>query len=99
MTLDRRGLMTAAIAGTAGVMSMQGRSALADTAASASATGSYTYDFGDMTVTAATDGYVRRELQAGFVTNADFDAVKAALEAAFMPTDTLDIPFTPMVEK
>ncbi len=60
-------------------------------------TSAYRYTIGDMTVTAATDGFFTREMDEGFVTNADFADVQAALEQAFMPTDKLDIPFTPIV--
>jgi glyoxylase-like metal-dependent hydrolase (beta-lactamase superfamily II) len=59
----------------------------------------YSYKIGDLTITAATDGIATRPLDAGFVTNADFADVQAALEDAFMPTEALDIPFTPVVAR
>lgn len=57
----------------------------------------YRYAIGDITVIAATDGFNPLALQDGFVRNAALADVQAALEAAFLPKDTLNIPFTPMV--
>lgn len=95
--MNRRAMMTTAIAGGAGAMVMESSSAQAQTAEAPDMASSYSYALGDMTVTAATDGFVTRPLEAGFVTNAEFSAVQATLEAAFMPTETLDVPFTPML--
>lgn len=101
MGLDRRQALGATLAGAAGVMAIRPTAAAADSqkgdAMPGQTTSAYQYDIGSMTVTTATDGYVRRPLEDGFVINAEFEAVKGALEAAFMPTDTLDVPFTPVV--
>lgn len=97
MSVDRRSAMTATLAGVAGAMALRPQDAHAESHATAMPPSVYSYSIGDLTVTPATDGFVTRPLKDGFVTNAELDAVKAALENAFMPTDTLDIPFTPVV--
>jgi glyoxylase-like metal-dependent hydrolase (beta-lactamase superfamily II) len=54
----------------------------------------YRYRIGSFEVTALFDGSIKRPLDAGLVTNAPFDEVKAALSEAFLPTDSYEIPFT-----
>lgn len=61
---------------------------------SAQAGNAYRYRIGSLEVTALFDGSVKRPLDAGFVTNAPFDEVKATLKEAFLPTDSYEIPFT-----
>jgi glyoxylase-like metal-dependent hydrolase (beta-lactamase superfamily II) len=58
--------------------------------------GIYRYGLGRFTVTAATDGMNVRELDAGFVRNAEFADVQQALRDAFLPTDKLYVPFNPI---
>lgn len=56
----------------------------------------YRFKVGELEVTAINDGFARRPLD-GFIKNATLDDVKAALGAAFLPTDQLTIPFTTLV--
>ena len=55
------------------------------------------FQLGELTVTLIHDGHARRPLDAGFVRSVPIEQVRAALEAAFQPTDTLWIPFTSVV--
>lgn len=48
-------------------------------------------------VIALSDGSVRRPLDAGFVRNAPLDQVEAALAAQGLPTDHIQVPYTPFV--
>lgn len=59
--------------------------------------GIYRYRVGRFAMTAATDGMNVRELDAGFVRNADFADVQQALTDAFLPTDKLYVPFNPLL--
>jgi glyoxylase-like metal-dependent hydrolase (beta-lactamase superfamily II) len=59
--------------------------------------GIYRYKVGEFELTAITDGINLRPVQEGFVKNAPLDDVKAALTAAYLPTDKLPIPFTQLV--
>lgn len=69
--------------------------ALAQTANEpAQAPGFYRRRLGDMMVTHVNDGVAIQPLGDGFVTNATLDSVKGALGDAFLPTDTLAIPFS-----
>lgn len=52
---------------------------------------------GAMEVIALNDGAVRRPLGDEFVTNAPIEQVKAMLASQNLPTDYVDIPFTPFV--
>lgn len=52
---------------------------------------------GAATVTMLSDGFVSRPLDANFVRNAPLSSVQATLAAAGLPTDRIDVPFTPMV--
>jgi len=61
------------------------------------AAAAYRYKSGDIVVTAATEGVNIRKLEDGFVTNASLDEVKGALAEAFLPSDIVPIPFTPVV--
>ena len=60
------------------------------------APGFYRYKVGDITLTAINDGFGRRPLE-GFVRNAELADVKKAMEAAFLPSDALNITFTTLV--
>lgn len=95
MTLSRRHLLAAApaaaIAGSATSMTASAQSARA-----AQAPGYYRYRVGDIAVTAVNDGVGERPVE-GFIRNADLGEVKAALTAAFMPTDKLQLTFTSLV--
>ncbi|WP_374667141.1 MBL fold metallo-hydrolase [Ramlibacter sp.] len=52
---------------------------------------------GDMELIAFNDGALRRPLGEEFVTNAPLEQVKALLASQGLPTDYVDIPFTPFV--
>jgi glyoxylase-like metal-dependent hydrolase (beta-lactamase superfamily II) len=52
---------------------------------------------GAMEVIALHDGALRRPLGEEFVTNAPLEQVKALLASQGLPTDYVDIPFTPFV--
>lgn len=54
-------------------------------------------DFEGFSVIALADGLVARPLDAGFVKNADFADVQAALSSAGLPTDHIMVPYTPFV--
>lgn len=97
MIVNRRGMfvgagaVAAATVGTrfaGGAMAQESQSALPS---------AYRYAVGEMTVTAAHDGHWAMPLEEGFVTNAALSEVQAALDATFMPTDALNIVFTPIV--
>lgn len=59
--------------------------------------GAYRYKLGEFELTAVTDGIGRRPLDPGFIRNAKVEDVKRALEDAFLPIDTLAIPFTALL--
>jgi glyoxylase-like metal-dependent hydrolase (beta-lactamase superfamily II) len=54
-------------------------------------------DLGSVVVTTLNDGHFVRPLDAGFVTNASLEDVQAALSEAGLPTDSVEVPFTPLV--
>ena len=57
----------------------------------------YRYKVGDILVTAVHEGMNAMPLKEGFVRNAPFTDVQAAMAEDFQPTDTLNITFTPLV--
>ncbi len=59
--------------------------------------GIYRYRIGEFELTAINDGVGLRDVQDGFVRNAALEDVKGALEAAYLPTDKLPIPFNQLV--
>jgi glyoxylase-like metal-dependent hydrolase (beta-lactamase superfamily II) len=59
--------------------------------------GIYRYKIGDFELTAINDGINLRPIQEGFIKNAPLEQVKSALEAAYLPTDKLPIPFNQLV--
>ncbi len=52
---------------------------------------------GSMEVIALNDGAVRRPLGEEFVTNAPLEQVKALLSSQNLPTDYIDVPYTPFL--
>ena len=52
---------------------------------------------GDMDLVAINDGVVRRPLGQEFVTNAPLEQVKALLASQGLPTDYVDVPYTPFL--
>ena len=106
-SFDRRGLMAAAGALAAtpllarlGISPAAAQTAAAPAAAPAAAgpaqaPGFYRFKLGSRVVTVVNDGYGSRPKPTeGFVKNADAAAVEAALQAGFLPTDAINIPYT-----
>ena len=54
-------------------------------------------DLGGVKVSMLSDGFVSRPLDANFVRNAPLGEVQAALKEAGLPTDKLDVPYTPLL--
>jgi glyoxylase-like metal-dependent hydrolase (beta-lactamase superfamily II) len=71
-------------------------SASAPTPGSRQAPGFYRYKVGDLEVTAINDGFARRPVE-GFIRNAELSQVQAALQEAFLPTDSLPLTFNTLV--
>lgn len=95
--LDRRAVLALSAAAAAiGVLPSDLVHAQAAAPAAAQAPGFYRYKVGDATVTAINDGFAMRPLE-GFVRNAELDAVKKAMDAAFLSQVQLQIPFTTLV--
>jgi glyoxylase-like metal-dependent hydrolase (beta-lactamase superfamily II) len=59
--------------------------------------GIYRYKIGEFELTAINDGVNLRPVEDGFVKNATLDAVKGALQDAYLPTDKLPIPFNQLI--
>jgi glyoxylase-like metal-dependent hydrolase (beta-lactamase superfamily II) len=102
MSVTRRSILAAAPAAAA--VSALGAPAFAQGTPPAAAGGAqqapgfYRYKVGDIEATAINDGFWARSTE-GFVKNADAAAVKKAMEDAFLPSNTLPIPFTTTVLK
>lgn len=99
MPITRRTLFSGATA----LAAVAAASPMAATPARAAATpagkqapGLYRYKVGDYEITAINEGIAQRPLE-GFIKNAELADVKEALEAAFLPTDKVTIPFTTLV--
>lgn len=73
--------------------------AAAQTGSGQQVPGLYRYKIGGVEVTAVNDGVRTFPLPEGFVKNASRQEVNAALEAAFMPKDTMSIQFNPLLLK
>jgi glyoxylase-like metal-dependent hydrolase (beta-lactamase superfamily II) len=98
--ITRRTVLSGAVAASAAVAF----SPLASTPAAASAAaagkqnaGWYRYKVGSLEVTVVTDGARVFPLPDTFVRNAKKEEVSAALQASFLPGDTLTVPFNPTV--
>jgi len=91
----RRLLRTSALAAAA----LASRSAPVATAplSSTQAAGFYRFRIGSIELTALYDGFWNRPIDDKFVRNAPYAEVKKALADAFMPPDTLAMPFTPLL--
>jgi glyoxylase-like metal-dependent hydrolase (beta-lactamase superfamily II) len=92
----RAALGAAAAALAAPALSITSAQAVAP-AAGRQVPGIYRYKVGEFELTAINDGVNLRPMQDGFVKNAPLDDVKSALEAAYLPTDKLPIPFNQLV--
>jgi glyoxylase-like metal-dependent hydrolase (beta-lactamase superfamily II) len=100
MNLTRRtilagtALAAAPIGGSAALA--QTNSTPAPNADSRQAPGFYRYKVGDIEVTVINDGFARRPVE-GFIKNAEIKDVQAALQDAFLPTDSLPLTFNTLV--
>ncbi|MGO4389208.1 MBL fold metallo-hydrolase [Microvirga sp. 2YAF29] len=100
MTMTRRTIL----AGTAlAAAPIGGSAALAQTSSTPApsadarqAPGFYRYKVGDIEVTVINDGFARRPVE-GFIKNAELKDVQAALQDAFLPTDSLPLTFNTLV--
>ncbi|HEU0100192.1 MAG TPA: MBL fold metallo-hydrolase, partial [Allosphingosinicella sp.] len=61
------------------------------------APGFYRYMVGDIQITAVTDGVNSFPIPDGFVANASKAEISAALAAAYLDTEKLSVPYTPIV--
>jgi len=97
--MDRRGFLGADMAGAAALTfsSVWSQSTPNFGAPAAPAVGFKRMKLGAMEVIALNDGALRRPLGEEFVTNAPLEQVKALLASQGLPTDYVDIPFTPFV--
>jgi glyoxylase-like metal-dependent hydrolase (beta-lactamase superfamily II) len=97
--MDRRGFLGAGMAGAAALTfsSVWSQSTPNFGAPVAPTVGFKRMKLGAMEVIALHDGALRRPLGEEFVTNAPLEQVKALLASQNLPTDYVDIPFTPFV--
>ncbi len=98
--LSRRHLLTgtAAAGAAAALMPLAASPARAAAPpAGAQAPGFYRYKVGDFQISAVTDGAATFPLPDKFVQNHSKDEVQKALAAAYQPTGTVTVPFTPIV--
>lgn len=99
MSLSRRTfLISCAALGVASIFSVFGTvAAAASPSATAIASGVTRVDLGPVVVTTVNDGFFARPLDANFVRNATLEEVQAALAEAGLPTDTVEVPFNPLI--
>jgi glyoxylase-like metal-dependent hydrolase (beta-lactamase superfamily II) len=95
--ITRRGVIGGAVAVSAVGTIIPTQARAAGPTASKQAAGFYHYNVGDIQVTVVTDGARSFPLPDGFVVNAKKEDINAALQAAYMPLDTVTIYFTPIV--
>lgn len=95
--ISRRGVLAggAALTAAANLPFVESSRAAAPLAGK-QAPGFYRYKVGDFEVNVISDGALKFPVE-GFVTNVSPDQVRAALTAAFLNTDGLTVPFTPIV--
>lgn len=79
------------------LLSMTASPASAQTSSGQQVPGLYRYKVGDIEVTAVNDGVRTFPLPDGFVKNASREEVNAALQAGFLPKDTLSLQFNPLL--
>ena len=94
-SLDRRQLFKLGAAGLATAAALPASAKAPLSGAQGAAV--YRYKVGDIEVTALNDGIAKFPLAEGFVTNAKLADVQAALKDAFLPPETMQIPFTALV--
>ena len=97
--LHRRHFLSAGLAGTAALTlsSVWSQSAPSLGAPALPAPGFRKFQVGDIELIALNDGVLRRPLGEEFVRNAPIEQVKALLAGQGLPTDHVDIPFTPVL--
>ncbi len=96
-TMTRRGLLGSSAAVAAGAaLSGQSVAHAAAPVIGKQAPGFYRYKVGDAEVTVIADGALGFPVE-NFVSNVTTEQVKAALTAAFRSTDSLSVPFSPVV--
>lgn len=93
----RRAALGALAAAAAAPLSSAPAAHAAAPAAGRQVPGIYRYKIGEFELTAINDGVNLRPIQDGFVKNAPLEDVKGALDAAFLPTDKLPIPFNQLI--
>src|SRR5204862_7430220 len=94
--LSRRSLLGSAAAVTATSLIAPMVQAAAP-ASGKQAPGFYRYKVGDYEITVVNDGVWNRKLESATVPGRPLAEVQQALADAFQPTDTLTIPFSPVV--
>lgn len=98
MSMTRRGfVVTAAALGAACMTGVLAGSAWATPGTTTLGPGVTRVDLGAVQVTMLSDGHFSRPLDAAFVRNAALTEVQAALAGAGLPTDRVEVPFTPLV--
>jgi len=97
--LHRRHFLTAGIAGTAAltVSTVWSQNAPNFGVPSLPLPGFRKFKVGDIELVALNDGVLRRPLGEEFIRNAPIEQVKALLASQGLPTDYVDIPFTPVL--
>ena len=97
--LDRRSFLGAGLAGASALTfsSVWSQGAPNFGPPNLPATGFRRMTLGAMEVIALNDGAVRRPLGEEFVTNAPLEQVKALLASQSLPTDYIDVPYTPFL--
>jgi glyoxylase-like metal-dependent hydrolase (beta-lactamase superfamily II) len=94
-TLTRRSLLTGTA--TTALFAGAGPAAAEAPPAGKQAPGVYRYKIGSFELTALYDGIWYRPITDKFIRNASFTEVEHALDAAYMPHDKLETPFTTLV--
>ena len=99
MSIPRRTfLISCATLGVAWMLGMFGAvAAAASPSVTTVASGVTRVDLGPVVVTTVNDGFFARPLDANFVRNATLAEVQAALAEAGLPTDTVEVPFNPLI--
>ncbi len=97
--MDRRRFLGTTVAGASALAfgSVWSQATPSLGAPTAPAVGFRRMKLGAMEIIAINDGALRRPLGDEFVTNTPLDQVKAALSAQGLPTEYVDIPFTPFL--
>jgi glyoxylase-like metal-dependent hydrolase (beta-lactamase superfamily II) len=95
--VTRRALLRNVALTTAASLGALEQSRATATKSGVASAGLYRYTLGNFEITAVYDGFWNRPIDDTFVRNAPYDVVRKALADAFMPADTLAMPFTPLL--